>query len=61
MLKIGNVLIDMNFLNPSLILILAVFSFNNIFASESQYESLQKKIEIPSAASLPIKDIKADY
>ena len=60
-LKIGNVLIDMNFLNPSLILILAVFSFNNIFASESQYESFQKKIEIPSAASLPIKGIKADY
>ena len=45
----------------SLIITISASSFLNISASEDQYNGFQKKIEVPAAASLPIRNITADY
>ena len=45
----------------SLIITISASSFLNISASEDLYNGFQKKIEVPAAASLPIRNITADY
>jgi polyhydroxybutyrate depolymerase len=45
----------------SLIITISASSCLNISASENQYNGFQKKIEVPAAASLPIRNITADY
>jgi poly(3-hydroxybutyrate) depolymerase len=51
----------MIFLRLSLTITIAVLCSFSIYASDSQYDSFKKKIEIPLAASLPINGFTADY